>query len=49
MDRNLFRVVSAPGSAPLDAASDRRSLIGVDLPPSEYGVDRRPDISGRHR
>jgi hypothetical protein len=36
-------------SAPLDAAPDRGPLVGVDRPPGEHGVDRRPDVSGRHR
>src|SRR4029079_12806005 len=38
-----------PGSTPLDAAPDRRPLVGVDRPPGNHGVDRRPDVSGRHR
>jgi hypothetical protein len=36
-------------SAPLDATSDRRSLVGRDRPPREHGIDRRPDIGSRHR
>ena len=38
-----------PVSTPLDAAPDRWPLVGVDRPPCEHGVDRRPDVSGRHR
>src|SRR6476660_9786838 len=38
-----------PESTPLDAAPDRWPLVGVDRPPGKHGVDRRPDVSGRHR
>src|SRR3982074_1940382 len=31
-------------STPLDAAPDRRPLVGVDGPPGEHGLDRRPDV-----
>lgn len=37
-----------PGLTPLDATPDRRPLVGGDLPPGEYSVDRRPDASRRH-
>ena len=38
-----------PESTPFDAAPDRWPLVGVDRPPGKHGVDRRPDVSGRHR